>query len=122
MRLKHQQGQTQPVYYISLIASDWWGRHVDEYFAFDEGSKIDLEGTGVDFLDVHSLVDEYRLAHQTEKTETITVYDLLEDFIDRNKKASFFVDECPFVASKDFSRPTLIKTYSMHASTFFVSL
>ena len=99
MRMTNQIGQTQPVYYVSLVASDIFGQQIDQYFTFDEGSRIDLEDTDVRFLDVPSLVDEYQLAHQMEKIETITVYDLLEDFIDRNKKASFFVDECPFISS-----------------------
>ena len=92
-----KNGQNQPVYYISPIASDEFGKPENEYFTFDEGSRIDLEDTDVKFRDVHALLDEYKVAHPMEKIKEISVYDLLEDLIKRNPKASFFVDECPFI-------------------------
>ena len=107
MRMKNQNGQYEPVYYISLIASDYGGVPENEYFTFDEGSRIDLEDTDVKFRDVHALLDEYKVAHPMEKFENITVYDLLEDFILRNPKASFFVDECPFLSSPTLGRGKL---------------
>ena len=102
MRMTKENGQ--PVYYISLIASDFEGEPKNEYFTFDEGSRIDMEDTDVKFRDVHALLDEYQIAHPMEKIETITVYDILEDFIQRNPKASFFVDECPFIGNWNWNR------------------
>ena len=93
-----KNGQNQPVYYISLVASDYLGKPLNQYFTFDEGSRIDLEETDVEFRDVHALLEEYKTEHPMENTEKITVYDLLQDLIRRNPTASFFVDECPFIA------------------------
>ena len=105
-----QNVQNEPVYYISLIASDRFGRPENEYFTFDEGSRIDLEDTDVEFLDVHALLGEYKDAHPTKKINKITVYGLLEDFIARNPKASFFVDECPFIMNDYFYRGSNLGT------------
>ena len=98
IRMTKRNGPNQVVYYISLVASKRNGKPANEYFAFDEGSRVDLEETDVKFLDVHALVDEYKVTHpMEEKIVNITVYDLLEDFIVKNPNASFFVDECPFI-------------------------
>ena len=107
MRMTKQNSQNQPVYYISLVASDNLGKPANEYFTFDEGSRIDLEDTNVKFRDVHALLDEYQLSHPLETIEDITIYNLLEDFIERNPKASFFVDECTFIQRFIWSRGTL---------------
>ena len=105
--MKKKNGQNQPVYFISLVASDEHGKPVNEYFTFDEGSRIDLEDTDVEFRDVHALLEEYKVAHPMEKTEKISVYDLLEDYIKRNSKASFFIDECPFMMTRNLATGTL---------------
>ena len=90
------------VYYISLLASDEFGKPRNEYFTFDEASKLDLDGTGVIVLDVHQLHDKYRRRHpdiSEENFKAISVYDLAIDLINSEPKASFFFDECPFIAS-----------------------
>ena len=111
MRMTKQNGQRQPVYYISLVASLGSGKPANEYFTFDEGSRVDLEDTDVEFRDVHALFDEYQIAHPMETIEKITVYDILEDFITRNPKSSFFVDECPFIWNFALGRGTLHFTF-----------
>ena len=97
-----RSGYNQAVYYISLLASDKFGRHRNQYFTFDEASKIDLKDTNVIVLDVHRLQTRYRQRHPEVSDETLkkmTVYELAEDLIDADPMASYFFDECPFIAS-----------------------
>ena len=84
------------------MASDKLGRPKDEYYTFDEASKIDLSGTGVKVLDVHELQAKYKCRHpdiSEEDLKALTVYELAIDLIDAEPKASFFFDECPFIGS-----------------------
>ena len=95
-------GYNQAVYYISLLASDEFGRHRNQYFTFDEASKLDLKDTNVIVLDVHQLKSRYRQRHpevSNKALEMMTVYELAEDLIDADPMASYFFDECPFIAS-----------------------
>ena len=99
--MTRRSGYNQTVYYISLLASDKFGRHRNQYFTFDEASKIDLKDTNVIVLDVHQLQTRYRQRHPEVSDETLkkmTVYELAEDLIDADPMASFFFDECPFIA------------------------
>ena len=91
---------TNESYYISLLAADKFGKPKDEYYTFDEASKIDLSGTGVKVLDVHQLLAQYKRRHpdiSEEDLNTLTVYELAIDLIEAEPKASFFFDECPFI-------------------------
>ena len=95
-------GYNQTVYYISLLASDEFGKPRNQYFTFDEASKLDLKYTNVIVLDVQQLQTRYRLRHPevSEKVlKQMTVYELAEDLIDADPMASYFFDECPFIAS-----------------------
>ena len=97
-----RSGYNQAVYYISLLASDELGRHRNQYFTFDEASKLDLKDTNVIVLDVHQLKNRYRQRHpevSNKALEMMTVYELAEDLIDADPMASYFFDECPFIAS-----------------------
>ena len=97
-----RSGYNQAVYYISRLASNQFGRHRNQYFTFDEASKIDLKDTNVIVLDVHQLQTRYRQRHpegSDEKLEMMTAYELAEDLIDTDPMASYFFDECPFIAS-----------------------
>ena len=104
-----QPGNNQDVYYISLLAVDKFGKPVNEYFTFDEASKLDLKDTGVKVLDVHDLKIQYKQRHpelDEKALKSIPVYELVEDLVDEHPKASYFVDECPFVgSSKKFQSP-----------------
>ena len=89
-------------YYISLLAADEFGKPIQEYYTFDEASKIDLSGTGVKVLDVHMLLTKYMRRHpdiSKENLKALTVYELAIDLIDAEPKASFFIDECPFIGT-----------------------
>ena len=102
IRMKKQPGNNQNVYYISLLASDIYGKLRDEYFTFDEASKIDLAGTRVKVLDVHLLYAMYRHRHpeiSEEALKELTVYEVALDLIEADTKASYFFDETPFIAS-----------------------
>ena len=90
------------MFYISLLAKDNFGRPIDEYFTFDEASKLDLKETGVIVLDVHLLFRKYRIKHpelDEKALKGLTVYELVEDLMDEYPKASYFLDECPFIES-----------------------
>ena len=97
-----QQSNNQNVYYISLLASDKYGKLKDEYFTFDVNSKLDLASTRVKVLDVHRLYAMYRERHQEVSEcalEKLTVYVVALDLIEAKPKASYFFDECPFIAA-----------------------
>ena len=102
IRMTKQPGNNQNVYYISLLATNEYGRHLNEYFTFDEASKLDLEGTGVEVLDAHQLYAICRQRHpeiSEEALQKITVYEFALDLIEADSKASYFFDETPFIAS-----------------------
>ena len=113
--MTNQSDYNHRVYYISLLASDQFGKPKNEYFTFDEASKIDLEDTDVKVLDVHELLLMYKQRHpemNEEALKAVTVYELADDLIEADPKASYFFDECPFIASRnpDFdTRGRLIK-------------
>ena len=96
-----RSGGNRAVYYISLLAADRFGRPLNQYFTFDEASKLDLKDTNVIVLDVHQLQTRYFQRHP-EVTEDVlqqmTVYELVEDLIDADPMSSYFFDECPFIA------------------------
>ena len=95
-------GYSHKVYYISLLASDEFGNELDEYFTFDEASKLDLQGTVVNVLDVHQLIANYRQRHPEKSVEVldaVNVYEPALDLIESEPKGSYFFDECPFINS-----------------------
>ena len=99
IRMTKQPKYNHDVYYISLLAVDKFGKPKDEYFTFDEASKLDLQGTGVKVLDVHQLLAEYKQRHpelDKQAIKALLVYELVEDLVDAHPKASYFLDECPF--------------------------
>ena len=102
IRMTKQPGYNRDVFYISLLAVDKFGKPKDEYFTFDEASKLDLQNTGVKVLDVHQLVAEYKQRHpelNEQAMKALLVYELVEDLVDAYPKASYFLDECPFAES-----------------------
>ena len=99
-RTQKRSDAKNTVYYISLVASDRKGIPREEYFCFDLRKKIDLEGTDVQVLDCHDLLDNYNHQNRTLH-ENPTVYDLVEVMIQSNPHASYFIDECPFLVSCD---------------------
>ena len=95
-------GHTRNVYYISLLAADRFGKHLDQFFAFDEASKLDLKHTNVIVLDVHQLLTRYRDRHpemSEEALKDVNVYEMSVDLIDSDPKGSYFFDESPFIVS-----------------------
>ena len=94
-------GGNRAVYYVSLLAADRFGKPLNQYFAFDEASKLDLKDTNVIVLDVHQLQTRYFQRHPEvtkDVLQQMTVYELVEDLIDADPIASYFFDECPFIA------------------------
>ena len=90
------------VYFISLLAADSFGAIKDEYFTFDISSKLGFKNTLVQTVDCHDL-----LKHHNKNTviqEQISVYKLVEGFIQSYPGASFFIDECPFLINDATSK------------------
>ena len=107
-----RSGGNRAVYYISLLAADSFGRPLNQYFTFDEASKLDLNDTTVIVLDVHQLQTRYHQRHPDESEDALqkmTVYELVEDLIDADPMASYFFDECPLIAKPMMSLPSSIK-------------
>ena len=53
-------------------------------------------------MDAHQLQTRYRHRHPEVSEKVIkkmTVYELAEDLLDADPMASYFFDECPFIAS-----------------------
>ena len=96
---RESQGKKRKVYFLSLVAADRRGRHRNEFFTFDIKTKMDMQNTEVVVLDVHDLVDSYKKNHGGKLPRDITVYELVEDFIDHHPDDSFFIDECPILDS-----------------------
>ena len=97
-------GHSRNVYYISLLAADRFGRHLNQFFTFDEASKLDLKDTNVIVLDVHQLFIRYRQRHpemSEEAMKDVTVYEMSVDLIESDPTGSYFFDESPFIASRE---------------------
>ena len=95
-------GNSRNVYYISLLAVDRFGRHHNQFFTFDEASKLDLKDTNVIVLDVHQLLTRYRQRHpemSEEALKDVDVYEMSVDLIESDPMGSYFFDESPFIAS-----------------------
>ena len=108
-----RSGGNRAVYYVSLLAADKFGRPLNQYFTFDEASKLDLKDTNVIVLDVHQLQIRYRQRNSDlseDLLQQMTVYELVEDLIDADPMASYFFDECPFIARPVISLPPSIRT------------
>lgn len=89
------------VFYISLLAADKFGKVRNEYFPFDIASKMDLQHTEVEVMDCEDLIENYlnELGRDLSFENLPTVYELAESFVKNNPGGSFFIDECPFLAS-----------------------
>ena len=114
-------GYNQAVYYISLLAVDVFGHQKNQFFTFDEASKLDLKDTNVVVMDVHQLVTRYRERHpemSEEDLKQMTVYKLAEDLIDADPTASYFFDECPFIASPLRFEGKIMKSTIRKSSSF----
>ena len=107
-------GKMRKVFYISLVAADLEGRHRNEFFTFDLRSKMDMKDTEVIVLDVHDLVELYKKNHNGKIGDDITVYELVDDLIDHNQDGSFFVDECPFPATRNVYLYGEFASFSIH--------
>ena len=97
-------GHSRNVYYISLLAADQYGKYRNEFFTFDEASKLDLKDTNVIVLDVHQLYIRYRQRHpdmSEEALKDVNVYDMSVDLIESDPTGSYFFDESPFIASSN---------------------
>ena len=99
---RKSQGKKRQVFFLSLVAADRQGRHRNEFFAFDVMTKMDMQNTEVVVLDVHDLVDSYKKNHHGNLPSNITVYELVEDFIDHHPDDSFFIDECPILGNDKY--------------------
>ena len=89
-----RHGPSRNVYYISLLASDEFGRHLNQFFAFDEASKLDLKDTNVIVLDVHQLFTRYRQRHpemSEEALKDVNVYEMSVDLIESDPTGSYFL-------------------------------
>ena len=95
-----RQGKNSKSFFVSLVAANKKGRHLNEFFTFDIMTKMDMETTEVRVLDVHDLVNEYKKNNNGKIPDELTVYELVLDLIDHNQDGSFFLDECPFLAEK----------------------
>ena len=107
-----RSGNNRAVYYISLLAADEFGRPLNQYFTFDEASKLDLKDTNVIALDIHQLQIRYRQRHpdlSEDVSRQMTVFELVEDLIDADPMASYFCDECPFIATPIISLPASMR-------------
>ena len=103
-----RSGSNRTVYYISLLAADRFGRPLNQYFTFDEASRLDLKDTNVIVLDAHQLKTRYHQRHPEVREDVLqqmTVYELVEDLMDSDPMASYFLDECPFIACRSISLP-----------------
>ena len=81
-----------PVYYISLLASDVKGRPDRPRLIFDLLTEVEFNNKEVIFLDIEGLMQERNTAH-----DGADVYDLVEIFIKENRGADVIIDECPFL-------------------------
>ena len=95
-------GHSRNVYYISLLAADKFGKHLNQFFTFDEASKLDLKDTNVIVFDVHQLLTRYRQRHpemSVEDLKNVNVYEMSIDLVESDPMGSYFFDEFPFIAS-----------------------
>ena len=78
IRMTKRLGHSRNVYYISLLAVDRFGRHHDQFFTFDEASKLDLKDTSVIVLDVHQLFIRYRQRHPMMRIKALKDVNIIQ--------------------------------------------
>ena len=102
IRMTNRLGHTRNVYFISFLAANKFGKYLNQFFTFDEASKLDLKDTNVIVLDVHQILSRYRQRHpemSKRALKNVNVYEMLIDLIESDPTGSYFLDEVPFIAS-----------------------
>ena len=103
---KTEVGTPSAVYYISLVATDKSGHPYNERYVFDVASKLEMENTGVQVIDIPDLVDFYYAPNAIQNERTITktgklkLYDFVESFVERNRNSAIIIDECPILKQR----------------------
>ena len=87
------------VFFISLAATRGYGKPEPHSFIFDLITKLEFKDSNVKALDVLDLLGAYKIQNPTYDTKEITVYDLVEYFVQENSDADVIVDECPILWS-----------------------
>ena len=84
----------RPVYFISLVGVDKYGKVDDHEHIFDLYTKLyDFDGVDVEVRSAQDLLSFY----QHHNSDTPNIYTLVKFFIRSNPDGHFILDECPFI-------------------------
>ena len=98
----------RPVYFISLVGVDKYGKVDDHEHIFDLYTKLyDFDGVNVKVLSAQDLLSFYQRQNQQQNIfqrmlRKTDIYSLVKFFIQSNPDGHFILDECPFIANSKF--------------------
>ena len=95
------KSKPDPVFFLSLVGVGSGGK-VDEYeHLFDIFTKLyDFSGCKVQVLSAQDLWTFYQSENEGAKGNAVSIYDLVEFFIQHHPNGHFIFDECPFLRTK----------------------
>ena len=95
--------KADPVYFISLVGVDEFGNVEDHEHIFDIYTKLyDFKHHDVIVKSAQDLWDWYKRKtrlHWFKKKEDVNIYQLVEYFVQHNRRAHYVLDECPFLSN-----------------------
>ena len=93
--------KADPVFFLSLVGVDKWGKVEEHEHLFDIHSKAyDVLGEHVTIKSAQDLFDFYMQRQTPPFNPDLDIYQLTQFFVSQNSHAHFVIDECPFLMSK----------------------
>ena len=97
--------KADPVYFISLVSVERNGKVEDHEHIFDIYTKLyDFKDHDVIVKSAQDLWDEFAKRNPGSDKQGVNIYQLVEDFVQHNRRAHYVLDECPFLSNKDRER------------------
>ena len=93
--------KADPVYFISLVGVDRYGNVEDHEHIFDIYTKLyDFKHHDVIVKSAQDLWDEFAKQNPGSRRRGVNIYQLVEDFVQHNRRAHYVLDECPFIRKR----------------------
>ena len=95
------KSKPDPVFFLSLVGGGSFGKVDEHEHLFDIFTKLyDFSGCKVQVLSAQDLWTFYQSENEGAKGNAVSIYDLVEFFIQHHPNGHFIFDECPFLRIK----------------------
>ena len=95
------KSKPDPVFFLSLVGVNGLGKVDEHEHLFDIFTKLyDFIGHKVQVLSAQDLWNFYRSKNKGAERKDVSIYELVEFFIQHHPNGHFTFDECPFLRTK----------------------